>query len=295
MPELAEVKLMSDFINSTNKNKSPFKGIRVNPNSKVKTELLFLKKSEYTMEAETRGKELRVTFRDLDQKVLSPNGNESLYFAMGMSGNWGFQHPDGVMEETVRTLSSNKHVKLIFPTKIGALVMYDVRNFAKWKWANKWSDKRGPDPLEEFNKFKDFIYQEEQNTRKKKLANKPLSEILMDQYYFNGIGNYLRAEILYRLDVNPFQSFSDLSESKKEELLQLCHDIPAWAYAEGGGDFYTFKNPNTTPREEGVGKLIQCYGRRDRNDILEVIDNSKRRFWFHEKWKNKIPETLNVE
>ena len=28
--------------------------------------------------------------------------------------------------------------------------------------------------------------------------NKPICEVLLNQKYFNGIGNYLRAEILYR-------------------------------------------------------------------------------------------------
>lgn len=34
--------------------------------------------------------------------------------------------------------------------------------------------------------------------------NKPLCEVLLDQRYFNGVGNYLRAEIMYRARVDPF-------------------------------------------------------------------------------------------
>ena len=30
--------------------------------------------------------------------------------------------------------------------------------------------------------------------------NKPICEVMLNQKYFNGIGNYLRAEILYRLN-----------------------------------------------------------------------------------------------
>ncbi|KAH0619860.1 hypothetical protein JD844_014232, partial [Phrynosoma platyrhinos] len=38
-----------------------------------------------------------------------------------------------------------------------------------------------------------------------KAFNKPICEALLNQKYFNGIGNYLRAEILYRLKIPPFQ------------------------------------------------------------------------------------------
>lgn len=104
--------------------------------------------------------------------------------------------------------------------------------------------------------------------------------------------NYLRAEILYRLDLNPFQKISNLTTEKKEELLQLCHDIPALAYAAGGGEFYTFKNPNTANRESGIGSLIQIYGRKDNPEVMFLDDKSKRRFWFHPKWENEAKEYL---
>jgi endonuclease VIII-like 1 len=32
----------------------------------------------------------------------------------------------------------------------------------------------------------------------KPVFNKPICEVLLNQKYFNGIGNYLRAEICYR-------------------------------------------------------------------------------------------------
>jgi hypothetical protein len=35
--------------------------------------------------------------------------------------------------------------------------------------------------------------------------NRPVCEVLLNQQYFNGIGNYLRAEILFRAGVPPFQ------------------------------------------------------------------------------------------
>ena len=287
MPELAEVKLMSDFINQSNSHVARFEKVAINPKTKVKTDLSCLKNQKFDVQSETRGKELRVRFLDMNGNRISPNGNEDLYFGMGMSGNWAMIRNNQETLENIKTSSSTKHIKLSFIGKDAILVMHDMRNFAKWRWDTDWSEKRSPCPYHDFEKFKAHLYKEEKNPRKKKLRTKPLAEILMDQSYFNGIGNYLRAEIIYRLDVNPFQPFSNLTSEKKEELMQLCHDIPSLAYAAGGGEFYTFKNPKTAQRESGIGALIQVYGRKDRPDILTIDDKSKRRFWFHEKWKKE--------
>ncbi len=35
--------------------------------------------------------------------------------------------------------------------------------------------------------------------------SRPVCEVLLNQQYFNGIGNYLRAEILFRAGIPPFQ------------------------------------------------------------------------------------------
>lgn len=37
-----------------------------------------------------------------------------------------------------------------------------------------------------------------------KVFDRPICEALLDQRFFNGIGNYLRAEILYRLAGRPW-------------------------------------------------------------------------------------------
>lgn len=284
MPEAAEIKLMSDFVNQSNSKVRYFETVAVNPKTKVKTDLTILKNKDFRIQAESRGKELRLTFKDMKGDIISPNGNESLHFAMGMSGNWSVMNNNEETLEAVKTSSSVKHIKISIFSQDLILVMHDMRNFAKWRWDSDWSEKRSPCPLHEFEEFRKHLFEMENHPRKKKLRTKPLNEILMDQSLFNGLGNYLRAEIVYRLDVSPFQTFSDLSNEKKEELIQLCHDIPNLAYAAGGGEFYTFQNPNTADRESKIGNLIQVYNRRDKEEIAYIDDMSGRRFWFHGKW-----------
>jgi hypothetical protein len=98
MPELAEIKLMSDFINESHNFVANYETVAINPSTKVKTELSCLTDKKFRVRSESRGKELRVSFFDLDGKTISPNGNESLYFAMGMSGNWllNYQNIEGI-------------------------------------------------------------------------------------------------------------------------------------------------------------------------------------------------------
>ncbi|KAF2985407.1 hypothetical protein EK904_005541 [Melospiza melodia maxima] len=63
-----------------------------------------------------------------------------------------------------------------------------------------------------------------QNARENVLKNledrafdKPICEVLLNQKYFNGIGNYLRAEILYRLKIPPFEKARTVLEALKEQ------------------------------------------------------------------------------
>ncbi|XP_038178929.1 endonuclease 8-like 1 isoform X4 [Arvicola amphibius] len=79
-----------------------------------------------------------------------------------------------------------------------------------------------------------------------KAFDRPICEALLDQRFFNGIGNYLRAEILYRLKIPPFEKARTVLEALQQsrpspeltlsqkikaklqnpDLLELCHLVP---------------------------------------------------------------------
>jgi endonuclease VIII-like 1 len=86
------------------------------------------------------------------------------------------------------------------------LAFVDTRRFGGWEVAETFDTvSRGPDPTLEFDSFRSHIC--------KNLAaaafDKPICEVLLEQSYFNGIGNYLRAEILHRAGVKPFERARD--------------------------------------------------------------------------------------
>lgn len=66
--------------------------------------------------------------------------------------------------------------------------------FASWSLQDHWSIDRGPDPVDEFVEFKTHII----DMMSSNDFNRPICEVMLDQRYFNGCGNYLRAEILHR-------------------------------------------------------------------------------------------------
>ena len=100
----------------------------------------------------------------------------------------------------------------------------------------------------------------------------------MNQKYFNGIGNYLRAEILYRLPyLNPFLTARE-AIIEEPKILELCKDIPNLAYVRGGGQIKDWDNPfGQTP-----GKFMKCYGN---SEMLKVKDKNARMFWYDPKWE----------
>ena len=261
MPELAELKLTAQFINEashglkfTNIKKNPVhKGTEVNPPF-----------DKFTISAESRGKELVVYLNDRNSTEKVP-----LRMSMGMAGHFQISN----------TGNENKHAHLKFYSTDGTTLSFvDVRRFGKWKLGHEWSDNRGPDPTYEYYAFVENV----KLNLDKKAFQKPICEVLMNQRYFNGIGNYLRAEILYRIeDLNPFMPAKD-AITKFPEILELCREIPMLAFVMGGGKIKDWKNPF----EEGYQKsnFFQCYSNIHASN---VVDAGGRRFWYDPKWDSE--------
>lgn len=181
--------------------------------------------------------------------------------SMGMAGYWFFGDRD--------TLPKHTHMK--FGTIHGKehLCLVDVRRFAKWRIAEDWSPNRGPCPLSQFEEFKTHLFENLHRAEFKK----PIHRVLMNQKYFSGIGNYLRAEICYKAGQHPFQDAKTAIETNPK-LLELCHQLPKEAYILGGGQLKDWKNPFEIPAG-GFDEWMQCYGKME-----NFIDKTGRRFWF---------------
>ena len=263
MPELAELKLTADYINSCSDG-IKYVGISQTTNhkgSKIDIPYLFFK-----MSAVSRGKELIIKINDNDSK-----NSISIRMTMGMSGHFRLSN----------STHEPKHSHIKFHRKDGTTLSFvDVRRFGKWKITDDWSSNRGPDPTLEFDEFKSNIMS---NLHKKEF-DKQIHLVLMNQRYFNGIGNYLRAEILYSINADPFTKARDYIESHGDRLFELCKQIPELAYVMGGGSIKDWINPFKSELEYPRTKsdFFKCY---NQPDMYQTVDKNGRRFWYNPKWQ----------
>eukprot|EP00966_Prymnesium_polylepis_P250503 5792921-Prymnesium_polylepis.1 len=98
-----------------------------------------------------------------------------------------------------------------------------------------WGKSRGPDPLYEYDAFRrqalDLLRDDPRG-----LLAKPVCLLLLDQKLFNGVGNYLRAEILHRAGIPPFESSQLVLESALEAEQEEAQERDAAAAGGGGVD-----------------------------------------------------------
>lgn len=266
MPELAELRLTADFINGVARGKSfthteknqEHKGLPLPPLS-----------SPFTIQAKSRGKELMLELTESDGQLTQ------VLMGMGMAGYFDWV---GVGQPLP------KHAHLLFVGDQGTLCFVDVRRFGKWRVALGWSPDRGPDPTTEWEAFVLNAYLMAAG-RKGKL---PIHLALMDQSIFNGVGNYLRAEILYRMpDLSPFTPLAETVNHP--ELFELCRTIPLMAYKLGGGQLKDWKSP-TGEDPAGFRDFIKCYGKG-----IAFKDRGGRTFWMDPKWRQAAIDYFNGE
>lgn len=261
MPELPELMIMSDFINQFS---DYYTSISFSEETKNKLELQNLPK-KFKISSLSKGKEMCI-------KIDGNNFHKKLFLSMGMSGNF------------ILSSKIERHCHLIFHRNDGNfLCLQDVRRFAKWKWENDWSKNRGPCPVTDYKNFKNNIIDGIKNNSSIFEKNS-VAEILMNQKYFNGIGNYLRAEILGLGNICPFENSLNFLKSKEnlEYLVELCKKISIKFYICGGAQFKDWENPNGIDKNN-FDNLKKFYKKSE-----YINDKNGRRLWFDSKWKNLV-------
>ena len=257
MPEISEVRLTSEWVTYKNKDRT-IVGVEYLPSNKLKLveDIDVIGKK---LSATSRGKEMMLTFDD-----------EPVVITLGMSG--GFKNFKERMDDSTMGW---KHGHIRFTMSDGDIFTWtDVRRFGK-SLGKDWGKKRGPDIFDDEESFRENILSNIEHRD----FNKPAHEVLMNQQWFNGIGNYLRAEILGKWDVNPFQPIRNIIDTPfLDHLIQQVHD----SYQLGGGQLYTWMNENKTPilRDITWDEWMKFYGKKK-----SMKDKQKRTFWFDEKWE----------
>jgi endonuclease VIII-like 1 len=256
MPEISEVRLTSEWVTRKNKDRK-IVDVEYLPSNKLKL-IEEIDVVGRTLSAQSRGKEMKLWFDD-----------EPVVVTLGMAGSFKNFKERGTNEDI-----NWRHSHIRFRMDDGEWFTWnDIRRFGK-SLRKDWNPERGPDIFDEEPEFKRNIF-ENINHRD---FTKPAHEVLMNQKWFNGIGNYLRAEILGKWNVNPFQPINDvISEDFLNHLIEQVHI----SYQLGGGELYTWMNEDGIPPHDTQewDTFIQYYGKSEK-----VKDKQKRTFWFDEKW-----------
>lgn len=253
MPEWAEVRISADFINTNSEGKLFTNLFHV---EKGNQPLLDSNYTNFTISADTNGKELILKINQIP-----------IYIFMGMSGGWKYLPTED--------WNSVKFTRLRFDDNTGmTLSLYGGFLGPKYSLGKPFKgSKRGPDVVKEFELFKQNVL----NNLDKKAFEKPIYEALLNQEYFNGIGNYLRSTILYYLDENPFLDAKTIIQNRPD-ILDLCKEIPLKAYNLNGGQLRDWENPFVVDSTEFDDWVFYQKGE-------SIKDSNNRTFWYNKKWK----------
>lgn len=209
MPEGPEVRLQCHFLQKKLTNKSIT--IQILSGRYTRHTLKNFNKVSFPMKVRdvlVKGKLIYITFY---------NSDTTLFITLGMSGHFLEKNN----EETVYTTSKHNNIAIKYGSKV--TYFHDYRNFGTFQFTLTKEDqikklqKIGIDLLEPKTTFEDFydILIEKRN-------HKRIAEILLEQKYFSGIGNYVRSDSLYLAKVCPFTLVKNLT---KENIRSLFHWI----------------------------------------------------------------------
>lgn len=115
--------------------------------------------------------------------------------------------------------------------------------------------------------------------RNPRFKNKRIAEFIMDQSRVSGVGNYIRAEILYQAKISPTRLLTSLSDSDIKVLYECSLDIMLRSYVSKGA-YQDQVNPDS---DCGFGFEKLIYKKeKDPNgyDVVSFMDKNKRMCYY---------------
>jgi len=81
--------------------------------------------------------------------------------------------------------------------------------------------------------------------KNKRIKTKKIAELLLEQHRFAGIGNYLRAEILYVSKISPYRQLQDITDKEIKILYKNIVKILKESAEKRGLSFENYLDPNS--------------------------------------------------
>ena len=194
-----------------------------------------------------------------------------IYFTLG-GGEWHIHHWLGMSGSWRKKTDWN--CRMTFHTTNGNVIYRDPRKYGGFKFyqnkpellTKKLDKDLGPDLLTSNITLEDFTKRLNGEHTRKGYGHRNITDVLMDQKAFAGIGNYLKAEILWKAQVSPHRQVSSLTSDEIERIHDASISIIAHAYASKGHSFRDYQ------AGDGKGKF-RCvvYGKKKDPDGNAVI------------------------
>lgn len=176
-------------------------------------------------QVECKGKLIYGTLTNKEKK-------ESIYLwsSLGMSGFW--------------TSKELKHNHFVFITDIGERIYYnDARRFGNLLFVKREEliqklETLGVDILgDSYPNIKEVVLE-----KFRRFSKRNICIALMSQEVLSGVGNYIKAEALFKSKISPWKTVSELSDRQILSLYKHCSNIAKEAYLLKGNSFHSFKD-----------------------------------------------------
>lgn len=246
MPEGPEVRRMAESLQARLAGKSVLRISLTSKSRYFKTGILQSEQLKYPLDIiqiTSRGKRIIFHCRHLDHvtQVCTPFWLVSF---LGMEGRWQFV--PGSHSGVEVTIGHSIYTKPILRVRETIVYFNDTRHFGALIICTTLAELQttfsriGPDLLSDTITLENYVTV----ARQKGLSNKEVAWFLMEQKYFSGVGNYLKAEILYQSRIHPGRTMSTLNDRDLERLynntLSIIHD----SYKNGGLTIATYADAN---------------------------------------------------
>lgn len=259
MPERAEIAIMAEILNKTICGKCCEKIVIM---SKYKKEFYSSINLTYLNHNGTKYINVMlnlISVTSRGKKIIFDLGSHRFVSSCGMTGTWNLKP------------SINTSLVLMFSD---INIYYDEKelggNFSICEYPsenyNNIFKNVGPD-LGTDEVTWDIYYYIIKNTRDIQIC-----DFMLDQKYMSGIGNYLRAEILYHSKINPHRFLSSLNDSEIYSLFYYSKIIIYEAYQNNGLTIQDYLSPDG---KRGTYDC-KCYGKDIDNNGYRILKDTSR-------------------
>lgn len=266
MPESPEVRIITEQLSSA-LTSSTIKDIAVIGGRFLKSPPDHLKEIKQTFP--TRIKEIKCKGKFI---WFGFENDWYLFNTLGMTGSWSFE--------------KQKHSALHIRMDEKNVFFFDPRHFGTIKFAhgtevlNTKLNSLGPDLLD-----KALSDINPKHLVRKQLQNRPdgetLTESLMNQKVFAGIGNYIKSESLYRAKLSPWRNSNTLTNEEYFALSDALTKVMFESYHAGGNTIATYKD--VSGKIGSYSSYLQVYGKiKDPlgNQVKKQQTYDKRTSWW---------------